>query len=362
MMIAQKSIKFFATIALTLASVVSFAGGNGSQGGNPVDTDKEILDYILHHIQDSHDFTFFTDGETGKHYGFPLPVILVDNGLQVFMSSKFHHGETIAEHNGNYYKLFHGKIYKTDAEGTLNMDDHHHPTNVKPLDLSITKSVVGMLFIGLLMIWGFSSLARGYKKSPIPTGFARVLEPLVIYVRDDIAKPNIGEKKYRKYMGFLLTVFFFIWISNLIGLTPLGFNVTGQIAVTFALALFTFLITTFSGNKDYWGHIFWMPGVPVPMKIILIPIELLGMLTKPFSLMVRLFANISAGHIVVMSLIAITITMKEMLTPVGSTGLSLLLTLFIMLIELLVAFLQAFIFTMLSALFIGMAVEEHEHH
>lgn len=207
-----------------------------------------------------------------------------------------------------------------------------------------------MLFVGLLMIWGFTSLAKGYKKGPIPTGFARVLEPLVIYVREDIAKPNIGEKKYRKYMGFLLTVFFFIWISNLVGLTPLGFNVTGQIAVTFCLALFTFLITTFSGNKDYWGHIFWMPGVPVIMKIILIPIEVLGMFTKPFSLMIRLFANISAGHLVVMSLVAITITLKTLLTPVGSTGLSLVLTLFIMLIELLVAFLQAFIFTMLSAL------------
>lgn len=116
-------------------------------------------------------------------------------------------------------------------------------------------------------------------------------------------------------------MFFFIGISNLVGLTPLGFNVTGQIAVTFCLALFTFLITTFSGNKDYWGHIFWMPGVPVIMKIILIPIEVLGMFTKPFSLMIRLFANISAGHIVVMSLVAITITLKTLLTPVGSTGL-----------------------------------------
>ena len=360
-MIAQKSIKFLATLAIMLVSVVALAADTKSQGGNPIDTDEEILDYILHHIQDSHDFIFFTDGETGKHYGVSLPVILVDNGLQVFMSSKFHYGETIAESNGNYYKLYHGKIYKTDAEGTLTKDEHGHPTNIRPLDLSITKSVVGMLFVGLLMIWGFTSLAKGYKKGPIPTGFARVLEPLVIYVREDIAKPNIGEKKYRKYMGFLLTVFFFIWISNLVGLTPLGFNVTGQIAVTFCLALFTFLITTFSGNKDYWGHIFWMPGVPVIMKIILIPIEVLGMFTKPFSLMIRLFANISAGHIVVMSLVAITITLKTLLTPVGSTGLSLVLTLFIMLIELLVAFLQAFIFTMLSALFIGMAVEEHHH-
>jgi F-type H+-transporting ATPase subunit a len=145
-------------------------------------------------------------------------------------------------------------------------------------------------------------------------------------------------------------------------LTPLGFNVTGQIAVTACLALFTFLIVQFSGNKDYWGHIFWMPGVPVPMKIILAPIEVLGMFTKPFSLMIRLFANITAGHFVVMSLIALMITLKAMFGPVASTGVSVALTLFISVIEILVAFLQAFIFTMLSSLFIGMAVQEHEHH
>ena len=165
-----------------------------------------------------------------------------------------------------------------------------------------------MLVASLLMFLGFTSLARGYKKGAIPTGFARVLEPLVIYVRDEIARPNIGEKKYRRYMGFLLTVFFFIWILNLLGLTPLGFNVTGNIAVTVCLALFTFVITTFSGNKDYWSHIFWMPGVPVLMKILLMPIEILGMFTKPFSLLIRLFANITAGHAVVMGLIAVAYT------------------------------------------------------
>jgi F-type H+-transporting ATPase subunit a len=242
------------------------------------------------------------------------------------------------------------------------MDEHDHPTNTQPLDLSITKSVVGMLLTGVLMLWLFTGLARSYKKGPIPTGAGRVLEPLVIYVRDEIARPNIGEHKYKRYMSFLLTVFFFIWILNLLGLTPLAFNVTGNIAVTFCLALFTFLIVQFSGNKQYWGHIFWMPGVPVPMKIILAPIEVLGMFTKPFSLMIRLFANITAGHMVMMSLIALTILLKSQFGPVGSTGISLLLSLFISLIELLVAFLQAFIFTMLSSLFIGMAVADHDHH
>jgi F-type H+-transporting ATPase subunit a len=305
----------------------------------------------------------FYASETGKHYGFSLPVILWDGGLHFFSSSKFHHGESVVESKGNFYTIYHGKIYKTDAEGTINYNkEHTHPINEKPLDLSITKSVLGILLTGLLMFILFTSLARGYKRGPVPTGVGRVLEPLVLYVRDEIARPNIGEKKYRKFMGFLLTVFFFIWIVNLLGLTPLGFNVTGNIAVTMSLALFTFLIVQFSANKEYWGHIFWMPGVPVPMKIILAPIEILGMFTKPFSLMIRLFANITAGHFVLMSLIALMITLKAAFTPVGSIGMSMVLSLFIFVIELLVAFLQAFIFTMLSSLFIGMAVQDHDHH
>jgi F-type H+-transporting ATPase subunit a len=226
----------------------------------------------------------------------------------------------------------------------------------------MTKSVFGFLLVSLLLLFGFRSLANQYKKHSIPVGFGRVLEPLVLYVRDEIARPNIGEKHYKRFTGFLLTVFFFIWASNLLGLTPLGFNITGQLAVTFTLALFTYVITQFSGNKDYWKHIFWMPGVPAPMKVILAPIELLGTITKPFSLMIRLFANISAGHIVVMSLISIAIIMKSSMGVVGATALSFALSFFLTLIELLVAFLQAYIFTMLSALFIGMAVQEHDHH
>ncbi|WP_459210285.1 F0F1 ATP synthase subunit A [Aquimarina rhabdastrellae] len=366
MKVFHKTLKYSVVLLLTLSSSIAFAGGGGDnhdKKGNPIDTKEEINAYIKHHLQDSHDFTFYTNGETGTHYGFPLPVILWDEGLKMFMSSKFHHGETVAEADGNYYKLYHGKIYRTDAEGTINYDEHHHPTNVKPLDFSITKSVVGMLLAGLLMILGFSALARGYKKGPIPTGFSRVLEPLVIYVRDEIARPNIGEKKYRKFMSFLLTVFFFIWIANLLGLTPLGFNITGQIAVTVCLALFTAVIYLTNGSKDFWAHTLWMPGVPVILRPILAIIELVGfVLIKPFSLLVRLFANITAGHFVVMSLIALMITMKDAFGAVGSTGMSLVLSLFITLIELLVAFLQAFIFTMLSSLFIGMAVEEHDHH
>lgn len=374
MAIAQGLNKILTAFLLLIFSFTVFAeedhahdplervGAEEAHDSGQINTKEEINDYIKHHLQDSHDFVLYTNGETGNHIGFPLPVILWDNGLKVFMSSKFHHGESVAEVDGNFYRLYHGKIYATDAEGTITLDDNGHPENTKPVDFSITKTVVGMLLTAVLMFAVFSSLARGYKKSAVPTGFSRVLEPLVIYVRDEIARPNIGEKKYRQFMGFLLTVFFFIWILNLLGLTPFGFNVTGNIAVTVCLALFTFFVVQFSANKDYWGHIFWMPGVPVPMKIVLMPIEVLGMFTKPFSLLIRLYANITAGHFVVMSLIALMITLKVAFGPVVSTSMSLALALFITVIELLVAFLQAFIFTMLSSLFIGMAVQEHDHH
>ncbi|KGO95418.1 F0F1 ATP synthase subunit A [Flavobacterium enshiense] len=314
--------------------------------------------FIDHHLQDSHDFVFFSDEKEGAHYGFSLPVILLDGGLKVFSSSKLHHGEAVAEVDGNYYKLFHGKIYKTDAAGTINLDEHHHATNAMPLDFSITKNVLSLLVVSAMLLFMFTSLAKSYKKGPVPTGFGRVLEPLIIFIRDEIAIPNIGEKKYRKFMGYLLTVFFLIWLLNLLGMTPLGINVTGNIAVTVCLAIFTYIITQFSANKDYWGHIFWMPGVPVPMKIILAPIEILGTLTKPFALLIRLFANITAGHVVIMSLIAMIFVGKNL---VADLPISFGLTLFISLIELLVAFLQAFIFTMMSSLFIGMAVQDHHH-
>ena len=191
----------------------------------------------------------------------------------------------------------HGVIYELNEGATeVAFDEAHHPSNAaKPFDLSITKSVFGILVVGLLMLLWFGGLAKKYKKTAIPTGFAKVLEPLVIYVRDEIAKPNIGPK-YRKFTGYLLTVFFFIWILNLLGLTPLGFNVTGQIAVTACLALITLVIYLFSGNKHFWGHILWMPGVPILIRPVLAIIELAGtFLIKPFSLLVRLFANISAG-------------------------------------------------------------------
>ena len=327
---------------------------------------KEFVQaYTEHHLMDDHYYSFFGNAEEHKHYGFGLPVILIDNGLKVFMSTEdFVYKGAVVENGGQHYKYYHGKIYKTDASGDLKLDSHDHPGVEKPFDISITKNVVGLLLATVLLFLGFTALAKTYKASPnnLPKGIARALEPLVIYVRDEMARPNIGEKKYKKYMPYLLSVFFLIFLLNLLGLTPLGLNVTGNISITVCLALFTFLYVNLSGNADYWKHIFWMPGVPWPMKIVLAPIEVLGMFTKPFSLLIRLFANITAGHSVVMGLIAVAFVMKQTLTTPGAVGVSFLLTLFLTVLELLVAFLQAFIFTMLSSLFIGSAVEEHDHH
>ncbi|MEK9750057.1 MAG: F0F1 ATP synthase subunit A [Flavobacteriaceae bacterium] len=372
-----KTLFFSLALAFSSASlwatdpVISDEPTHEEPADQSVSTEEQISEYIAHHIKDAHDFHLFSYNDASghrKHIGFPLPVIVyTSQGVRLFKSSEFHHddsGHQVVETDGVSLVKYHEKIYELNAgEHAVSFDEAHHPTNShEVIDLSITKSVFGFLMVSLLMLIAFRSLAKQYKKRAVPTGFGRVLEPLVLYVRDEIARPNIGEKHYKKFTGFLLTVFFFIWTSNLLGLTPLGFNITGQLSVTFSLALFTYIITQFSGNKEYWKHIFWMPGVPVLMKVILAPIELLGTLTKPFSLMIRLFANISAGHIVVMSLLSLAIIMKGSMGASGATILALGLSFFLTLIELLVAFLQAYIFTMLSALFIGMAVQEHEHH
>lgn len=377
MVFSNKPLQFLVVLTLAFHPLISLA--NGATEGEKVNTElkqgsavahegvteepqdvkSEIKEFINHHLLDAHDFTLSANKETGEHYGFSLPIILIDNGLQVFSSSEFHHGpaEGVAEHNGNYYKLHHEKIYKTDTTGTLN-EEHGHPTNSRPLDLSITKSVVGILFVSILMFILFSSLAKSYAKNGgIASGAGRFFEPLVTYVRDEIAIPNIGEKAYKKYMSYLLTIFFFVFFLNILGLTPLGFNVTGNIAITASLALLTYLITTFTANKNYWGHIFWMPGVPTPMKFILAPIELLGTIIKPFSLMIRLYANILAGHVVLMSIIGLMFIFKSWIGSSLSFGLAFALSI----LEILVAFLQAYIFTMLSALYFGAGNEEHHH-
>lgn len=362
-MVSLKKVLLLFTVVLFAVSPFCSTAAPDAHEATPTSQAEDINAHIQHHLKDDYYFNFFHSKSTGKHYGFPLPVILIDGSLEIFSAAEFNHGENVVEKNGNYYKLYHGKIYKTDAAGTISYDDKNHPTNAKPWDFSITKNVVGLLLAAVLLFIGFISLAKTYKNgaNAIPKGISRILEPLVLYVRDEMAVPNIGHR-YKEFMPYLLTVFFLIFLLNVLGLTPLGINVTGNISVTLCLALFTFVITNFKANKDYWKHIFWMPGVPVPFKFVLAPIEVLGMFTKPFSLMLRLFANITAGHSVVMGLIAIIYLFQQQLTVGGSIGVSLLLTLILFFLELLVAFLQAFIFTMLSSLFIGMAVEEHAHH
>ena len=314
-----------------------------------------IKEYITHHLKDNHSYflTYWKD-KTGKkvYLELPLPVILYDNGLHVFMSSKLKHGKAIVESKGNFYKLNYdeSKIYKTDKEGAF--------INQVPLDFSITKNIATIILVAILMFFLFRGLANSFQTNKgISSGLGRFFEPIILYIRDEIAIPNIGEKKYKNYMSFLLTVFFFVWFLNMLGLTPLGVNVTGNIAVTFSLALLTFLITNLTANKNYWGHIFWMPGVPVLIKIVLAPIELLGVFIKPFSLLIRLYANIQAGHIVLYSLIGLMFIFNNMI----GQSLSFVLAFFISIIEILVALLQAYIFTMLSALYFGFAVAEENH-
>lgn len=346
---------------LTLFSISSFFAENShtseeSEGFNPVPV-------IMHHISDAHEWHFFGDVTV------PLPIILwTDNGLVTFMSSEFHHnddGSHVVEKNNLKFIKNHEKIYQLkEGEIVAIFDEAHHITNaIKPIDISITKNVFAMLFSVLIILLVFFKVASFYKKNPnkAPKGIAAFMEPLIIFVRDEIALINIGEKKHRKFVPYLLTAFFFIWFNNLLGLIPWipgGANVTGNIAVTLVLAFFTLIITNINGNKAYWGHIFWMPGAPWPVKLLLAPIELVGVLTKPFALMIRLFANITAGHIVVLSLLSLIFIFKN----IGMSAVSVPFALFISVLELLVAFLQAYVFTMLSALFIGTAVAEHEHH
>lgn len=326
----------------------------------PTDVKSKIKAYIDHHVLDSHDFTFLSDDVEGEHYGFSLPVILWDNGFHFFSSSRFDHGEAVAVSNGNFYVINHhdGKIYKTNAAGTIKIGADGFPTNDHPIDFSITKTVFSIFIASILMVLLFVGLARTYSKNGgIARGGGRIFEPVVLFIRDEIAIPNIGRKHYKRYMSYLLTIFFFVLFLNIFGLMPFGINVTGNLTITFALAIMTFLITNLTANKNYWAHIFWMPGVPKLMRIVLAPIELLGVFIKPFSLMIRLYANIFAGHIVLMSIIGLMFIFKSWLGSTLSFGLSFALSI----LEILVAFLQAYIFTLLSALYFGAAVEEPHH-
>lgn len=330
------------------------------EGEDELEEAFQPVEMIMHHIKDAHGWHLFGEGDDAV--SIPLPVILFskEGGFDIFMSSEFHHDEAGKHLTKGKYLNYHGKIYLANAQGGLDFDEHHHPTNAMPLDFSITKNVFAMFISVIFLIIIFWATARAYDSKGMPRGIASFMEPLVLFVRNEIAVPNIGEDKADKFLPYLLTVFFFVWINNLLGLVPLfpgGANVTGNIAFTFTIAFFTLLITNISANKEYWAHIFWMPGVPVPVRPILAVVEVIGIFTKPFALMMRLFANITAGHILMLALFSLIFIFK---TPAMSL-VSVPFALFMNVLELLVAALQAFIFTLLSALFIGMAVAEHDH-
>ncbi|MFT3979735.1 MAG: F0F1 ATP synthase subunit A [Ferruginibacter sp.] len=343
------------SLCIVLFSNASFGQDHQPAGHESLEKEFDISKTILEHISDDHSWHLW------GHTSIPLPVILyTDKGLEFFSSSKLvdeHHAPVA--YQGNYlYKSVEGKIKVVNSDGTID-----EAGTDKIWDFSITKNVASLLITVVILLVIFLSVANAYKRNGVktaPKGFQSFMEPIILFVRDDVAKPNIGHR-YAKYMPFLLTVFFLIWVNNILGLIPFfpgGANVSGNIAFTMTLAIFTFILVNINGNKSYWGHIFWMPGMPIAMKIFLAPIELLGVFTKPISLMIRLFANITAGHILVLTLICLIFVFKT----VFASAVSVPFAIFIGLIEMLVAFLQAFIFTMLAAMYIGMAVEEHHHH
>lgn len=346
---------FFFWLLLTVTTISAF--GQEVEEKAATEAKFDASTFILEHIADSHEWHILTTKD-GKSVAIYLPVILYskEKGLDLFSSKRLAHGQNFKGYRLEEEGELQGKIVNVTDAGVID------EVNI-PWDFSITKAVLGMLSAAIIGLVLFLSLARSYKKTGIshPKGIQSFLEPIILFVRDDIAIPNIGVKRHGKYMPYLLTAFFFILINNLMGLIPFpppfGANVTGNIAVTFVLATFTFLITQFSGNKTYWKHIFAAPGVPFWLLPIMIPVEIIGIFSKPFALMIRLFANITAGHIIVLSLICLIFIFDSLaVAPV-----SIFFVIFMDFLELLVAFLQAYIFTLLSALFISMAVPE-EHH
>lgn len=315
-----------------------------------------VIDYVFDHVNDSYEWHFFSINDT--HITLPLPVILYSKhtGWHFFLSNKFHHSDSgfpfkIAQEGKNE-----DKIVETLTDGT----------EYVPFDLSITRTIIGVLLSSIILI---SITLRTAKLASVnanekPKGLQNIIEPIIIFIRDDIAKPFVGDK-YKQYLPFLLTLFTFILVANLLGLIlPLGLNITGNIAVTLTLALFTFLITTFSGNKHYWKHIF-NPEGPWYMKSPVLPlmqfIELSGTLIKPVILMIRLFANMLSGHMIAAVLIGLVFLMSAMYGTIAGAGtsiISIIFGVFIILLDILVSFIQAYIFAVLSAMYFGMATEK----
>ena len=329
---------------------------------------------IMEHIDDSHEWHLW--GKGSGSVSVPLPIILYhqDNGFSIFMSSNFHHGHTaykgyrlLTEHFLHKHEIDpndypHDMVVAVTAEGKLDK-----ASTLKIWDFSITKNVAALLTSVFLLMWIFISIAKTYNKriGQAPTGMQSFMEPIIMFIRDDIAKPSIGDK-YEKFMPYLLTLFFFIWINNVMGLIPLipgGTNLTGNIAIPIVLALFTFVLTTINGNAHYWKHIFAMPGVPKPILLILTPLEVVGIFIKPIVLVIRLFANITAGHIVMLVFFSLIFIFGEtsVAAGYGVSVASVAFTVFLTFLELLVGIIQAYVFTLLSAIYFGMATAGGDH-
>lgn len=363
---ASKSIKSILvavfSLFLLLFSASSFANETpqkpGESGSNHKEANFDPAKLIMEHIMDAHEFHFFSIGET--HVSIPLPVILYSpqRGLSVFSYSKFHHGHEAYQG----YKSEEGKIIAVNDAG-------EHDASVNFYEFSLTRNVVQMFLSLALLTWLMIGVANKYKKNGAkvaPSGFQNAVEPVITFVRDEVGKPNLGHA-YEKYMPYLLTIFFFILINNIVGLIPGTANVTGNIAFTAVLGFISFLVIVFSTNRHFWAHIF-NPPVPFLVKFILVPVEFIGIFTKPFALIIRLFANMVAGHIIITCFIMLIFIFGAMskVAGIGFTPVSLAFTIFIYFIEILVAFIQAFIFTNLTAVFIGQSMEgahhEEAHH
>ncbi len=361
-------IRFFTSLLLVLFALTAspnlLKANEEHELSDSVSTKKfNTGDLIFNHIKDSYEWHIATVGHT--HISIPLPVMVYSqhSGFHCFMSGKLHHGTESFDGfriaaEGKYQR----KLVEIMADGT----------EVRPWDFSITKNVTSLFISILLILIIFLSVAKRYRDNfaRAPKGLQSWLEPVVIFICDDIAKPSIGKEKYQRYLPFLLTIFFFIFINNLMGLVPFfpgGANLTGDISVTLVLALFTFVITSFSGSRDYWVHLVNAPGIPLWLKLPLplMPIvEIMGVFIKPFVLTIRLFANITAGHIVALGFYSLIFIFaeKSIIAGYGISVLSIAFTVFMGILELLVAFIQAYVFTLLSALYIGLALEKHEHH
>jgi len=361
------SIKVATVARFIISCLLSFGIYSSAQAAEPGFRPDKV---IMEHISDAHDWHFFTINNHPVVWHLPVILYVPKQGFTIFSSAKFEEGRV--PHDGfqllteDYIEKYHldpqkyleGHIIAVHADGSPNLD--------KPVyDLSLTRNVIQMMLAAALMIFLFTGVAKRYQQAPhqAPHGWQNAIEPFVLFIRDDVARAFLGDKA-EKYLPYLLTVFFFIWINALLGLIPGSANVPGNIAFTGVLALITLFFIVISSTKAYWGHMLWPPDVPIFVKFILIPVEILSFFTKPFALMIRLFANMLAGHLIIISILSLIFIFGGLAVAAGwgFSIVSVAFTVFMYFVELLVGLIQAYIFASLSALFISQAFETGHHH